>query len=550
MADESLKLFGFEIRKANKAADKKMLPSIVPPIDEDGAGYITAAGSHYGTYVDINGDTGTKDDAQQIKQYRGMALHPEVDAALEDIVNEAISASSNEQPVSLILDKVKISDSIKKQMVEEFDHIVSMLDFKEHGHDMFKRWYIDGRMYHHLVVDEKNLKAGIQEIRPIDAAKTRKIKQITKKKDPLTGASIIEKVDEFFLYQEKPGTSTTGIKLSADSVSYVTSGLLDEDRKKVVSHLHKALKPVNQLRMMEDSLVIYRLARAPERRIFYIDVGNLPRGKAEEYMKGIMSRYRNKLVYDANTGAIRDDRKHMSMLEDFWLPRREGGRGTEISTLSGGENLGQIEDVIYFQKRLYRSLNVPVNRLEQENTFSVGRSTEITRDELKFHKFIERIRNRFNHLFYNILKKQLIIKGIITEQDWDDWKNDLTVDYINDNHFTELRDAEILRDRMQNLDQISQHIGQYFSKEWVMKNVLQMDDDDIKQMKKEMDEELKNGEYDNMGMGGDDEQQPQPGDEAQPEPDKSGQPGVISGVPEKPAEQAIPGKPKRNGVKK
>ena len=544
MADESLKLFGFEIRKA-KAADKKMLPSIVPPLDDDGAGYVTASGTHYGTYVDINGDTGFKDDMQQIKQYRGMATHPEVDAALEDIVNEAVSASSNEQPVSLILDKVKISDSIKKQVVEEFDHIVSMLDFKEHGHDMFKRWYIDGRMYHHLVVDEKNLKAGIQEIRPIDAAKTRKVKQITKRKDPLTGASIIEKVEEFFIYQDKPGGSTQGIKLSVDSVSYVTSGLLDEDRKKVTSHLHKALKPINQLRMMEDSLVIYRLARAPERRIFYIDVGNLPRGKAEEYMKGIMARYRNKLVYDANTGAIRDDRKHMSMLEDFWLPRREGGRGTEISSLPGGDNLGQIEDVIYFQKRLYRSLNVPLNRLEQENTFSIGRSTEITRDELKFHKFIERTRNRFNHLFYNILKKQLIIKGIITEQDWNDWKNDLTVDYINDNHFTELRDAEILRDRMQNLDQISQHIGQYFSKEWVMKNVLQMDDDDIKQMKKEMDEEEKNGEYD--AMGGD--EQPPVEAPAPAEPDKRGQPGVISGTPD-PVEQAIPGKLKRNGVKK
>jgi len=361
-----------------------------------------------------------------------------------------------------------------------------------------KRWYMDGRMYHHLVVDEKNLKAGIQEIRPIDAAKVRKVKQIQKKKDQQTGASIIEKVDEFYIYQDKPGQTNTGVKLSADSVSYVTSGLLDENRQKVVSHLQKALKPINQLRMMEDSLVIYRLARAPERRIFYIDVGNLPKGKAEEYMKGIMAKYRNKLVYDAETGAIRDDRKHMSMLEDFWLPRREGGRGTEITTLAGGENLGQIEDIIYFQKRLYRSLNVPINRLEQEAQFSLGRSTEISRDELSFQKFIDRLRSKFNHLFYNILKKQLILKQIITQEDWDEWKNDIVVDYARDNHFTELKNNELLMGRLQLMDEIQQYVGTYFSREWVMKNVLHMDDDNIKQMKKQMDVEGRQGEYDSI----------------------------------------------------
>jgi hypothetical protein len=366
------------------------------------------------------------------------------------------------------------------------------------GHDMFKRWYIDGRMYHHLVVDEKNLKAGIQEIRPIDAAKVRKVKQIQKKKDQQTGASIIEKVDEFYIFQDKPGQTNTGVKLSADSVSYVTSGLLDENRQKVVSHLQKALKPINQLRMMEDSLVIYRLARAPERRIFYIDVGNLPKGKAEEYMKNIMAKYRNKLVYDAQTGAIRDDRKHMSMLEDFWLPRREGGRGTEITTLAGGENLGQIEDVIYFQKRLYRSLNVPINRLEQEAQFSLGRSTEISRDELSFQKFIDRLRSKFNHLFYNILKKQLILKQIITEDDWNEWKNDIIVDYARDNHFTELKNNELLMGRLQLMDEIQQYVGTYFSREWVMKNVLHMDDDNIKQMKQQMDTEGRQGEYDSI----------------------------------------------------
>ena len=346
-----------------------------------------------------------------------------------------------------------------------------------------------------LVIDEKNPKAGIQEIRPIDASKIRKVKQIQKEKDPNTGISIIKNVDEFYIYQEKPGAQTQGVKLSNDSVSYVTSGLLDEHRKRVVSHLHKALKPINQLRMMEDSLVIYRLARAPERRIFYIDVGNLPKGKSEEYMKNIMAKYRNKLVYDASTGAIRDDRKHMSMLEDFWLPRREGGRGTEISTLPGGENLGQIDDILYFQKRLYRSLNVPISRLEQDQAANfLGRSTEINRDELKFQKFIDRLRARFNHFFYNILKKQLILKGIITEDDWKEWANDIAVDYIKDNHFTELRDAELLQGKLQLLDQVQQYVGEYYSKEWIMKNVLQFDDDDIKQMKDQIADEQKSGE--------------------------------------------------------
>ena len=499
MADESLKLFGFEIRKS-RAVDKKMLPSIVPPTDEDGAGYVTAAAAHYGTYVDVNGDTTVKDDQQLIRQYRAAATHPEVDTAVEDIVSEAITSNTNEQPVKLVLDNVKAPDNIKKTIIEEFDNIVSLLNFNELGHDMFKRWYVDGRMYHHLVVDEKNLKAGIQEVRPIDAAKIRKVKQVQSKKDVVTGVSLIEKVDEFFIYQDKPGTTTTGVKLSADSVSYVTSGLLDENRKRVVSHLQKALKPINQLRMMEDSLVIYRLARAPERRIFYIDVGNLPKGKAEEYMKSIMAQYRNKLVYDAVTGAIRDDRKHMSMLEDFWIPRREGGRGTQIDTLPGGENLGQIDDIIYFQKRVYKALNVPLSRLEQDGAFTLGRSTEISRDELKFQKFIDRLRSRFNHLFYNILKKQLVLKGIITEEDWDDWKNDIIVDYTRDNHFTELKNTELMRDRLQTLDEISQYIGQYYSKEWAMKNILMMDDDDIRQMKKQINDEGRSGEYDGISQ--------------------------------------------------
>ena len=486
----SFKLFGFEI---SRAKDNKSIKSVVPPRDDDGAGYVTATtpgyggygGGHYGTYMNMEGDD-SKDNAQLILKYRGSAMHPEADAAIEDIVNEAITASDTKPCVMVNSDNVKVSSSIKKQIAEEFDNIYNMLNFKELGHDIFRRWYVDGRLYHHLIVDETNPTAGIQEIRYIDAMKIRKVKQIKKETDKETGAKIVKKVDEFYIYQEKPGSQASAIRMSADSISYITSGLLDENRRKIVSYLHKALKPITQLRMMEDSLVIYRLARAPERRMFYIDVGNLPRGKAEQYMKDIMAKYRNKLVYDAKTGEIRDDRKHMSMLEDFWLPRREGGRGTEISTLPGGENLGQIEDIIYFQKRLYRSLNVPMNRLEQEQQFSLGRATEISRDELKFQKFIDRLRNRFSMLFYEILKKQLILKNIITEEDWNSWKHDLNVDYLRDNHFSELKEAELLREKIQTLDQISNYVGEYFSKEWVQKNVLLFNDDEINQMNKDI----------------------------------------------------------------
>ena len=484
MADGTLKIFGFEITRTK---DKKAIKSIVPPRDDDGAGYVasTTYGSHYGHYINMEGDD-SKDNVQLILKYRGSAMHPEADAAIEDIVNESITSMDMKPSITLNLDRVPVSASIKKQMLEEFDNIYNMLNFKELGHDIFRRWYVDGRLYHHLVVDETNLSAGIQEIRYIDAAKIRKVKQVKKKKDPATGAPLIEKVDEFYIFQEKPGSQANAIRLSNDSVSYCTSGLLDEHRKKVVSFLHKALKPITQLRMMEDSLVIYRLARAPERRMFYIDVGNLPRGKAEQYMKDIMAKYRNKLVYDAKTGEIRDDRKHMSMLEDFWLPRREGGRGTEISTLPGGENLGQIEDIIYFQKRLYRSLNVPLNRLEQEQQFSLGRATEISRDELKFQKFIDRLRNRFATFFYEILKKQLIMKNIITDEDWQSWKNEVNIDFTRDNHFSELKEAELLREKIQTLDQIQNYVGEYFSKQWVQKNILLFDDDEIERMDSEI----------------------------------------------------------------
>ena len=497
MADDNnsiMKLFGFElVRSKNKDVGKEneKLPSIVPKTDDDGAGYVTASGSHYGQYIDINGDN-AKDNAEMIMKYRGVATHPEVDAAIEDIVNESISGSENEAPVLINLDGVETSDKIKKLMTEEFDNICGMLNFNELGHDIYRSWYVDGRLVHHLVVNEGNMKAGIQEIRPIDATKIRKVKEVKYKKDNKTGAKVVDKTDEFYVFQEKNQTQSA-VKLTPDSVSYVTSGLTDPSRKSVVSYLHKAIKPINQLRMMEDSLVIYRLARAPERRIFYIDVGNLPANKAEQHMKEIQTRYRNKLVYDASTGNLKDDRKHMSMLEDFWLPRREGGRGTEISTLPGGDNLGQIDDIVYFQKRLYRSLNVPIARLEQETQFSLGRSTEISRDEVKFQKFIDRLRKRFATMFTNILKKQLILKGIITPEDWQTWKNDIQIDFIRDNHFTELKDSELLRERLSTLDQLSQYVGEYFSREWVMKNVMMMSEEDIETMKDQVEAENAKG---------------------------------------------------------
>ena len=503
MADDSVKLFGLEIKRARREKEKEQLPSIVPPLDDDGAGYITAAGSHYGSFVDLSGDQ-AKDDKDLIKRYRAVAMHPEVDAALEDIVNEVISG--DDDLIELNMDNVDTSDSIKKQIKEEFDNITAMLDFQNYAHDIFRRYYIDGRVYHHLVVDPKRPQEGIQEIRPIDALKIRKVKEVKKEKDNATGASIITKVNEYFIYSETAGSATASyasggknsnaLKIAPDAISYVTSGLLDSNRKKVISYLHKALKPINQLRMMEDALVIYRLARAPERRIFYIDVGNLPRGKAEQYLKDIMTRYRNKMVYDANTGDLKNDSKHMSMLEDFWLPRREGGKGTEISTLPGGQNLGEIDDIVYFQKKLYKSLNVPTSRINPEEQAGglLGRSSEITRDEYKFQKFVNRLRRRFSDLFYNILKKQLLLKGIITDDDWESWKGDLFVDYIVDNHFTELKETEMLRERVGMLQQIEPYLGAFYSKEWAQKNVLMLTDDDIKTMKDQIEQEKKDGE--------------------------------------------------------
>jgi hypothetical protein len=516
MAD-GVKLFGFEIKRS--AEDKKVTEplknaSVVAPTDDDGAGYITSGANHYGMSMDIYGDLTVKDQHDLIRKYRQAAQQPEVDMAIEEIVNEAIVVpQTNDVVVDIDLDMVDVSASIKKKVADEFEKLLNIMNFNERAHDMFRCWYVDGRLYHHLVVDKNNLKAGIREVRFVDSLKIRKVRHV-KKKTNENGVTLIDNVEEFYIFNDTmvgstygrasgisnadtEGGKTGGVKLSSDSVSYVTSGLLDESRTKVVSNLHKALRVINQLRMMEDSLIIYRMARAPERRIFYVDTGNLPKAKAEEYLNSLMTRYRNKLVYDGNTGELKDSRKHMTMLDDFWLPRREGGRGTEVSTLPGGSNLGEIDDIKYFQRKVYQSLNVPVSRLEQEQAYSIGRATEITREEIKFQKFITRLRMRFSKLFTGILRQQLILKGIITELDWHDkFSNRVRVDYYKDNHYTELKDAEVLRERLGLMDQSVQYVGEYFSKEWLMKNIMRFDDEESAEMYKQMKKEVASGEID------------------------------------------------------
>ena len=511
----ALKLFGFEIKRSKE--DKEAvtpLPnaSVVPPTDDDGAGYVTSPAYHYGMHLDIYADLQVKDHADLIRKYRAMATHPEVDMAIEEIVNEAIVHPQYDEHrvVDVNVDRINMSEAIKKKVKEEFDYLLKIMSFNERAHDMFRNWYVDGRLYHHLVVDQANLKQGIKEIRHVDSLKMRKVKHVKKTDNREDGVRLINKVEEFYIFTDQaagncgPGTPQFGgsakgnaVKLSNDSVSYVTSGLLDEARAKVISFLHKAMRPINQLRMMEDSLIIYRLARAPERRIFYVDVGNLPKGKAEAYINTLMSRYRNKLVYDQSTGELKDQRKHMSMLDDFWLPRREGGRGTEVSTLPGGSNLGEIDDIKYFQRKVYQSLNVPVSRLEQEQAYSLGRATEITREEIKFQKFVNRLRLRFSKLFVAILRQQLVLKGIITDSDWVDFfHNNIRIEYYKDNHYTELKDAEVMRERLNLMDQSAQYVGEYISRDWVMKNIFRFDEKEREAMKAEIKKEIDSGEVD------------------------------------------------------
>ena len=488
-------LFGFEIKRKGQEKEEAKKVSFVPSTDDNDGGYVVDAGGHYGSFVDMEGGR-AKNERELILKYRDIAQQAECDAAIEDIVSEAIVSDEDSAPVDIIMDDLDQPDRVKNMIREEFEHIVQLLNLNWYGHDIFRRWYVDGRLFYHKIIDEKNPKAGIIDLRPIDATQIRKVKELIKDKDPKTGAEIVTGQEEYYIY-EKQGiggngmTSGTGLKIAPDAITYITSGLLDPTRTQVLSYLHKAVKAVNQLRMMEDSLVIYRLSRAPERRIFYIDVGNLPKGKAEEYLRNIMARYRNKMVYDANTGDLKDDKKHMSMLEDFWLPRREGGRGTEISTLPGGENLGQIDDIIYFQKKLYKSLNVPISRLdaEQQAMVSLGRTQETTRDELKFQKFIDRLRKKFSALFIDLLKTQLILKGIVTEEEWASISQDISIDFLKDSHFAEMKNAELLRERIATLREIDEYVGRYYSVEWVRKNILMQTDDDIQNIIKQIGDE-------------------------------------------------------------
>ena len=469
-------LFGFKFeRTGNTSSEEKFTEP--------------AGGGFYGQLLDTDGRERTEHDL--IRRYRDIAQQPECDSAIEDIINEGIVANERDQAVAIILDRIAYPKKIKDRIREEFDTVLELLDFDTKGHDIFRRWYVDGRLFYHKVIDQKNPKKGIQELRYIEPKKIRKVKEINKGVKPGTSVELVTKVNEYYLYNDKglkTGT-TEGIKISPDSITYVPSGLIDQNKGHVLSYLHKAIKPVNQLRMIEDSLVIYRVSRAPERRIFYIDVGNLPKIKAEQYLKDVMNRYRNKLVYDASTGEIRDDRNQMSMLEDFWLPRREGGRGTEITTLAGGSNLGEIDDIQYFKKKLFQSLNVPISRLEAEAGFSLGRSTEITRDELKFTKFVQRLRKKFTPIFTDILKSQLILKGVITLEDWKKLSQHIQYDFLQDGHFAELKRAELLEDRISALGSIESYIGTFFSKEWVQKNVLNLTDAEIEDMQVQMNTE-------------------------------------------------------------
>jgi len=502
------KLFGFSIEDTEPPSPNAVSP--VPPNDEDGVDHYMSSG-FFGSYVDIEGVYRT--EFELIKRYREMALHPEVDSAIEDIVNEAIVSDSNDTPVQVDLDNLNASDGIKKKIRQEFKYLLDLLDFDKKCHEIYRNWYIDGRIYYHKVIDLKNPQEGIQELRYIDAMKMRYVRQQKKKPgDKLASLQRYQngnpmdyefpEIEEYFIYNPKTiypsanpvdTSSSQGIKIAKDSIVYCTSGLVDRNKGSTLSYLHKAIKAINQLRMIEDSLVIYRLSRAPERRIFYIDVGNLPKVKAEQYLRDVMMRYRNKLVYDASTGEIRDDKKYMAMLEDFWLPRREGGRGTEITTLPGGQNLGEITDIEYFKKKLYRALNVPPSRMDGEGGFNLGRSSEILRDELKFTKFVGRLRKRFSNMFNDMLRTQLILKNIITPEDWEIMSEHIQYDFLYDNHFSELKDAELLNERLTMVQTAEPYVGKYFSQDYVRRKILRQTDIEILEQDELIKKEIKDG---------------------------------------------------------
>ena len=501
------KLFGFSIDDGDKKKSKGVI-SPVAPSNEDGADYYLSSG-FYGQYVDIEGVFRTEFDI--IKRYRDMSLHPECDTAVEHVVNEAIVSDLNDSPVEIDLDNLQVGQSLKTIIRNEFKTVKDLLEFDKKSHEIFRNWYVDGRLYYHKVIDLQKPDEGLKEVRYIDALKIKlmRVKPHDKEKGVAQNLPSNEnngevvtkdtKVSEFYTYypqgvaQKYGSVAGKGVRIAKDAICHVHSGLVDRNKKITLSYLHKAIKGLNQLRMIEDSLVIYRLSRAPERRIFYIDVGNLPKVKAEQYLRDVMSRYRNKLVYDANTGEIKDDKKFMSMLEDFWLPRREGGRGTEITTLPGGQNLGELEDVKYFQKKLYKSLNVPGSRLETETTFNIGRAAEITRDEVKFQKFVARLRKRFSELFTDLLKTQLILKGIITIEEWEEMKEHIQYDYIADNYFSEMKEIEIRNERMNQVATMDPFVGKYFSIEYMRRQVLKQTDTEIKEIDKQIESEMEAG---------------------------------------------------------
>jgi hypothetical protein len=500
----AIRLFGFNLgKKEVTQVEKPEQSSFVMPqaAVEDGA-ITVQSGAYYGTYVDLEGSV--RNELELITRYREMSLHAECEAAIDEIISESITIDTDDgEIVDINMDKLKQPEAIKKKIREEFQNVKRMLNFSNLGDEIYRRWYIDGRLNYHIIVNEKQPKQGIQELRFIDPRKIRKVREIQKNKDPRTGAELITSITEYYVYNDRGMTTqgytanatagASGIRIAPDSIININSGLMDAKNTMVLGYLHKAIKPLNQLRMTEDAIVIYRLSRAPERRVFYIDVGNLPKLKAEQYLRDIMVKYRNKLVYDANTGEIKDERKHLSMLEDFWLPRREGGKGTEITTLPAGQNLGELQDVQYFQRKLYQSLNVPVGRLDTQpgGMVGLGRVTEVTRDEVKFAKFVNRLRNKFCQLFDGALKVQLSLKGICTTEEWDEFKESIWYDFKKDNNFAEMREAELLRERLNLVATVDPYIGKYFSLEWVRKNVLQQSDDEIEDMQKQIEEEQK-----------------------------------------------------------
>ena len=489
-------LFGFSISRDKNEAEQAVQQSFSPPTNDDGALTITSA-AYYGTYVDLDGTA--KNEVELISRYREMAMQPEIESAIDDIINEAICQDDDGKIIDIVLDNLKQSDKIKKAIREEFQIVLKLLNYNNMASDIFRRYYIDGKMYYHIIIDKENPTQGIKELRYIDPRKLRKVREVKKKKDERTGVDVMDVINEYYIYNDKVTTGASsnfgpvGVRITTDSIISVVSGLMDSRRAVVLSYLHKAIKPLNQLRMIEDATVIYRISRAPERRIFYIDVGNLPKLKAEQYLRDIMVKYKNKLVYDANTGEIRDDRKFLSMMEDFWLPRREGGKGTEITTLPGGQNLGELEDVKYFERKLYKSLSVPISRLEPNQGFSLGRVSEVTRDELKFSKFVDRLRNKFSDVFDQALRAQCVLKGICTSDEWAMFKENIYYNFIKDNNFTELKDAELMRERLSLLTEIDPYTGRYFSQKWIQKNVLRLDDNSIAKMQKEIDKEKEEG---------------------------------------------------------